>query len=152
MSHHIVSVMLISTLFLQEQAHDAKQQAVSPEDTEDLSPLPSAVQQPARRRGGISAEPVSEEDATSYVKKVWYSFLCTVQICITSCHTESSPADWSTFSTMNVMWMILKNSVCASKETHWINLLHINLSIDAQGNNHYLFWEIKHTNVPVVCG
>jgi len=55
---------------LQEQAHDAKQQAVSPEDTEDLSPLPSAVQQPARRRGGISAEPVSEEDATSYVKKV----------------------------------------------------------------------------------
>nr|CAD7444654.1 unnamed protein product [Timema bartmani] len=28
------------------------------------------VQQPARRRGGISAEPVSEEDATSYVKKV----------------------------------------------------------------------------------
>jgi cAMP-dependent protein kinase regulator len=56
---------------LQEQAHDAKQQAVSPEDTEDLSPLPSAVQQPARRRGGISAEPVSEEDATSYVKKVY---------------------------------------------------------------------------------
>jgi cAMP-dependent protein kinase regulator len=55
---------------LQEQAHDAKQQAVSPEDTDDLSPLPSAVQQPARRRGGISAEPVSEEDATSYVKKV----------------------------------------------------------------------------------
>jgi cAMP-dependent protein kinase regulator len=58
------------TCLLQEQAHDAKQQAVSPEDTEDLSPLPSAVQQPARRRGGISAEPVSEEDATSYVKKV----------------------------------------------------------------------------------
>ncbi|CAG2062237.1 unnamed protein product, partial [Timema podura] len=54
----------------QEQAHDAKKQAISPEDTEDLSPLPSAVQQPARRRGGISAEPVSEEDATSYVKKV----------------------------------------------------------------------------------
>nr|CAD7393106.1 unnamed protein product [Timema cristinae] len=53
-----------------EQAHDAKKQAISPEDTEDLSPLPSAVQQPARRRGGISAEPVSEEDATSYVKKV----------------------------------------------------------------------------------
>jgi hypothetical protein len=60
---------------LQEQAHDAKQQAVSPEDTEDLSPLPSAVQQPARRRGGISAEPVSEEDATSYVKKVCYCVL-----------------------------------------------------------------------------
>lgn len=56
---------------LQEQAaQDAKQQVTSPEDTEDLSPLPSSVQQPARRRGGISAEPVTEEDATSYVKKV----------------------------------------------------------------------------------
>jgi len=72
MKHHIILFLLccIHTLLLQEQAHDAKQQAVSPEDTEDLSPLPSAVQQPARRRGGISAEPVSEEDATSYVKKV----------------------------------------------------------------------------------
>ncbi|KAK6632512.1 protein kinase A regulatory subunit [Polyplax serrata] len=52
-----------------EQANDAKQKATSPEDTEDLSPLPAA-QQPVRRRGGISAEPVTEEDATSYVKKV----------------------------------------------------------------------------------
>lgn len=54
----------------QEQAHDAKQAAASPEDTEDLSPLPAQGAQPTRRRGGISAEPVSEEDATSYVKKV----------------------------------------------------------------------------------
>lgn len=54
----------------QEQALDAKLQANSPEDTEDLSPLPANAQQPPRRRGGISAEPVSEEDATSYVKKV----------------------------------------------------------------------------------
>ncbi|KAI5716187.1 hypothetical protein M8J76_002367 [Diaphorina citri] len=80
-----------------EQAHDAKLKATSPEETEDLSPLPSQGlteceeeggnicrtcvrrrrhqlcekgQQSARRRGGISAEPVSEEDATSYVKKV----------------------------------------------------------------------------------
>lgn len=53
-----------------EQALDAKQQAASPEDTEDLSPLPAQSQQPVRRRGGISAEPVTEEDATSYVKKV----------------------------------------------------------------------------------
>ncbi|XP_018905520.1 cAMP-dependent protein kinase type I regulatory subunit isoform X2 [Bemisia tabaci] len=53
-----------------EQAHDAKLQAMSPEDTEDLFPLPAQGQQPPRRRGGISAEPVSEEDATSYVKKV----------------------------------------------------------------------------------
>lgn len=30
----------------------------------------SHVQQPIRRRGGISAEHVSEEEATSYVKKV----------------------------------------------------------------------------------
>lgn len=56
-------------LFQQEQANDAKLQAASPEDTEDLSPLPAA-QQSVKRRGGISAEPVSEEDATSYVKKV----------------------------------------------------------------------------------
>ncbi|CAG7718282.1 unnamed protein product [Allacma fusca] len=41
---------------------------VSPEDTEDLSPLPRG--KPIARRGGISAEPVTEEDATSYVKKV----------------------------------------------------------------------------------
>lgn len=30
--------------------------------------------QPPRRRGAISAEPVTEEDATSYVKKVSNSF------------------------------------------------------------------------------
>lgn len=52
-----------------EQAmEEAKQAVTSPEDTEDLSPAPQA--QAARRRGGISAEPVTEEDATSYVKKV----------------------------------------------------------------------------------
>ncbi|XP_021964054.1 cAMP-dependent protein kinase type I regulatory subunit [Folsomia candida] len=39
----------------------------SPEDTEDMSPLPRGK---PSRRGGISAEPVTEEDATSYVKKV----------------------------------------------------------------------------------
>lgn len=42
-------------------------QEMSPEDTEDLSPLPRGK---PSRRGGISAEPVTEEDATSYVKKV----------------------------------------------------------------------------------
>lgn len=57
----------------QEQAHDAKLKATSPEDTEDpMIPLPSQGQQSARRRGGISAEPVTEEDATSYVKKVYF--------------------------------------------------------------------------------
>lgn len=35
----------------------------------ELSPLPAPAGQP-RRRGAISAEPVTEEDATSYVKKV----------------------------------------------------------------------------------
>ncbi|KAK7602547.1 hypothetical protein V9T40_008136 [Parthenolecanium corni] len=56
-----------------EQAQNAKKQAaVTPDEQEDLSPLPSYGQQPpsSRRRGAISAEPVSEEDATSYVKKV----------------------------------------------------------------------------------
>lgn len=32
--------------------------------------MPHVQVPPVRRRGGISAEPVSEEDATSYVKKV----------------------------------------------------------------------------------
>lgn len=69
----LIVMKIVKTCFLllfQEQALDAKQQAASPEDTEDLSPLPTHAQQPVRRRGGISAEPVTEEDATSYVKKV----------------------------------------------------------------------------------
>ncbi|KAK7591078.1 hypothetical protein V9T40_002691 [Parthenolecanium corni] len=60
-------------VFHKEQAQSAKkQEAVTPDEQEDLSPLPSHCQQPpsSRRRGAISAEPVSEEDATSYVKKV----------------------------------------------------------------------------------
>ena len=53
-----------------QQAHDAKQQtAASPEDTEDMPAGQQGPQVP-RRRGGISAEPVTEEDAASYVKKV----------------------------------------------------------------------------------
>lgn len=49
---------------------DTTKQATSPEDYDDLSPMPQSQAPPVRRRGGISAEPVSEEDATSYVKKV----------------------------------------------------------------------------------
>ena len=56
---------------LQEQAKlDASKQAVTPDDLDDLSPMPQTAVPPVRRRGGISAEPVTEEDATSYVKKV----------------------------------------------------------------------------------
>ncbi|XP_014092188.1 cAMP-dependent protein kinase type I regulatory subunit isoform X2 [Zeugodacus cucurbitae] len=49
---------------------DAHKQVTSPDDFEDLSPMPQTAAPPVRRRGGISAEPVTEEDATSYVKKV----------------------------------------------------------------------------------
>ncbi|XP_054733999.1 cAMP-dependent protein kinase type I regulatory subunit isoform X1 [Anastrepha obliqua] len=49
---------------------DATKQVIIPDDFEDLSPMPQTAAPPVRRRGGISAEPVTEEDATSYVKKV----------------------------------------------------------------------------------
>lgn len=63
------------SLYLQEQAKlDAckqqQQQVTSPEDCDDLSPMPQTTVPQVRRRGGISAEPVTEEDATGYVKKV----------------------------------------------------------------------------------
>ena len=55
----------------QEQAKlDANKQATSPDECEDLSPMPPTSAPPVRRRGAFSAEPVTEEDATSYVKKV----------------------------------------------------------------------------------
>lgn len=41
----------------------------------ELSPLPVPGGQPPRRRGGISAEPVTEEDATSYVKKASFTWI-----------------------------------------------------------------------------
>lgn len=57
--------------FSQEQTKlDTTKQVISPEDCDDLSPMPQSQVPPVRRRGGISAEPVTEEDATSYVKKV----------------------------------------------------------------------------------
>ena len=59
------------SLLLKEQAKlDASKQPTSPDECEDLSPMPPTSQPPVRRRGAFSAEPVSEEDATSYVKKV----------------------------------------------------------------------------------
>lgn len=58
-------------LYLQEQTKlDTTKQVISPEECDDLSPMPHSQVPPVRRRGGISAEPVTEEDATSYVKKV----------------------------------------------------------------------------------
>ena len=32
--------------------------------------MPANIQQPLRRRGAVSAEPINEEDAATYVKKV----------------------------------------------------------------------------------
>jgi len=54
-----------------EAAKESKAALLSPDDAEDAeSPLPSNIIQPVRRRGAISAEPINEEDAASYVKKV----------------------------------------------------------------------------------
>ena len=50
---------------------ESKAALLSPEDQEDVeSPLPSNIGQPVRRRGAISAEPINEEDAATYIKKV----------------------------------------------------------------------------------
>ena len=46
----------------------AKQTLHSPDENDDLSPMPAPARQP--RRGAFSAEPISEEDAATYVKKV----------------------------------------------------------------------------------
>eukprot|EP00095_Tigriopus_kingsejongensis_P006126 maker-scaffold98_size375582-snap-gene-2.30 protein:Tk06126 transcript:maker-scaffold98_size375582-snap-gene-2.30-mRNA-1 annotation:"camp-dependent protein kinase type i regulatory subunit isoform x2" len=54
-----------------EQVRESKAAPMSPEDGEELdSPMPSEYHQPVKRRGAISAEPITEEDASSYVKKV----------------------------------------------------------------------------------
>ena len=66
----ITNLFIISILF-QEAAKESKAALLSPEDQEDVeSPLPSNIVQPVRRRGAISAEPINEEDAATYVKKV----------------------------------------------------------------------------------
>ena len=64
-------IELIDQDLLQEAAKESKAALLSPDDLEDVeSPLPSNIIQPVRRRGAISAEPINEEDAASYVKKV----------------------------------------------------------------------------------
>lgn len=70
-SRFVFSFPLVSLFESQEQTKlDTSKQVTSPEDCDDLSPMPQSQVPPVRRRGGISAEPVTEDDATSYVKKV----------------------------------------------------------------------------------
>jgi hypothetical protein len=66
----MINVMFSLSIFQEQTKLDASKQPTSPEECDDLSPMPQTTAPPVRRRGGISAEPVSEEDATSYVKKV----------------------------------------------------------------------------------
>lgn len=81
--HALNAFSLSLSLSAQEQTkldsskQQQQQQVTSPDqDCDDLSPMPQVQVPPVRRRGGISAEPVSEEDATSYVKKVVGSLCC----------------------------------------------------------------------------
>lgn len=54
-----------------EAVKESKAALLTPEDGEEAeSPMPSNIQQPLRRRGAVSAEPINEEDAATYVKKV----------------------------------------------------------------------------------
>ncbi|KAH8246031.1 hypothetical protein KR026_008101 [Drosophila bipectinata] len=69
--HQLYTQHMVYFYHRQEQVKlDASRQVISPDDAEDLSPMPQTAAPPVRRRGGISAEPVTEEDATNYVKKV----------------------------------------------------------------------------------
>jgi len=55
----------------QEAVKESKAALLTPEDGDEAeSPMPSGMQQPLRRRGAVSAEPINEEDAATYVKKV----------------------------------------------------------------------------------
>jgi len=55
----------------QEAVKESKTALLTPEDGEEAeSPMPANFQQPLRRRGAVSAEPINEEDAATYVKKV----------------------------------------------------------------------------------
>ncbi|XP_071550922.1 cAMP-dependent protein kinase type I regulatory subunit isoform X1 [Panulirus ornatus] len=53
-----------------EAVRECERRVVTPEDADDLSPMPTHITTSKTRRGAISAEPLSEDDATSYVKKV----------------------------------------------------------------------------------
>ncbi|CAL4075166.1 unnamed protein product, partial [Meganyctiphanes norvegica] len=55
---------------IMEAVRECERRVVTPEEADDLSPMPTHVATSKTRRGAISAEPLSEDDATSYVKKV----------------------------------------------------------------------------------
>ena len=64
-------VKLNFILLFQEQSRENKATPLSPDDIDEVeSPLPLQIQQAVKRRGAISAEPITEEDVASYVKKV----------------------------------------------------------------------------------
>lgn len=88
-------------LSFQEQAKlDANKQATSPDDCEDLSPMPPQSQPPVRRRGAFSAEPLTEEDANSYVKKV-SSPSITRWPAINQCRSQVVPKDYKTMAALS---------------------------------------------------
>ena len=69
--HELIRTILLKLFWFQEAVKESKAALLSPDDLEDVeSPLPSNIVQPVRRRGAISAEPINEEDAATYVKKV----------------------------------------------------------------------------------
>lgn len=70
MGYLLLYLHILSIFKEQLKAAQAAAAASEGEADGELSPLPVPGGQPPRRRGGISAEPVTEEDATSYVKKV----------------------------------------------------------------------------------
>lgn len=76
---------------MQEQSRENKATPLSPDDIDEVeSPLPLQIQQAVKRRGAISAEPITEEDVASYVKKVEKVILNML------CHIKGQ-STWSTY-------------------------------------------------------
>lgn len=79
--HFTVCISTVWLFFvLQEQEQGSDSQHGETDEFFQAAPVSggpaSHVQQSIRRRGGISAEHVSEEEATSYVKKVSVKCIC----------------------------------------------------------------------------
>lgn len=68
------SVLLNQSVIFQDSGRETKTVPMSPDgegdDAESPMPHPSQISQAVRRRGAISAEPITEEDVATYVKKV----------------------------------------------------------------------------------